>query len=320
MTDIAFGVQVPHRGPMTDPECIRAIVTEAETLGYGVLIVSDHIVVPKDIASRYPYSEGGDWAGAAGGECMEQLTLLAYVAAMTRSAKLLTSVMVVPHREPLMAAKSLATTDQLSGGRVIVGVGTGWMKEEFEAIGAPDYTKRGEVTDDYLTIFKKVWTDDDAEHASPYSTFSNITFKPKPIQDPHPPIWIGGESGRAHRRVVEHGDGWYPIGQNPAHPLDSIDLYKASRDRLLARAEQAGRDPATISLAYNAPFHSRKEQAASDGGRQLLTGSAADRAADIDALRELGVKTVIVNTLASELPASLDRMREFANEVMPLVK
>ena len=84
MTEIAFGVQVPHRGPMTDPECIRAIVTEAETLGYGVLIVSDHIVVPKDIDSRYPYSEGGDFPGQSGGECMEQLTLLAWTAAMTR--------------------------------------------------------------------------------------------------------------------------------------------------------------------------------------------------------------------------------------------
>lgn len=320
MTGINFGAQAPHRGPMTAPDCIRAIVTEAETLNYGTLIVSDHIVVPKDISSRYPYSEGGDWAGAAGGECMEQLTLLSYVAAMTRTAKLLTSVMVVPHREPLMAAKSLATTDQLSGGRVIVGCGTGWMKEEFEAIGAPDYTKRGEVTDDYIQIFKKVWTDDDAAHDSPYSKFSNITFKPKPLQDPHPPIWIGGESGRAHRRVVEHGDGWYPIGQNPAHPLDTLDRYKAARDRLFERSEKAGRDPATITLAYNAPFHSRQEQKGPDGGRLMMTGAAQDRAADVQALKEMGVSTIILNTLASELPATLDRMREFQNEVAPLVK
>ncbi len=320
MADIAYGAQAPHRGPMTDPECIRAIVTEAETLGYGAIIVSDHIVVPKDIGSIYPYSEGGDFPGQAGGECMEQLTLLAYVAAMSRKAKLLTSVMVVPHREPLLAAKSLATTDQLSGGRVIVGCGTGWMREEFEAIGAPDFAKRGEVTDDYIRIFKKVWTDDDAAHDSPYSKFSNITFKPKPKQNPHPPIWIGGESGRAHRRVVELGDGWYPIGQNPKFPLDSIDLYKAARDRLHERAEKAGRDPKTISLAYNAPFHSRKEQKGRDGGRLIMTGSAQDRAADISALKELGVTTVVLNTLAAELPATLDRMREFQAEVAPLVR
>jgi len=319
MTGIQYGCQVPHRGPMTDPECIRAIVSEGETLGYGVMIVSDHIVVPKDTGSRYPYSEDGGWSGISGGECMEQLTLLAYVAAMSRQAKLLTSVMVVPHRQPLLAAKSLATTDQLSGGRVIVGVGTGWMREEFEAIGAPDFTKRGEVTDDYLRIFKKVWTDDDAAHDSPYSKFSEITFKPKPMQQPHPPIWIGGESGRAHRRVVELGDGWYPIGANPAHPLDSIALYKASRDKLFERAERAGRDPATITLAYNAPFHSQTETAGRDGGRMIMTGSAADRAGDIAALKELGVTTVIVNTLENELPATLDRMREFREEVAPLV-
>ena len=320
MTDIQFGVQVPHRGPMTDPECIRAIVSEAETLGYGVLIVSDHIVVPKDIDSKYPYSEGGDFPGQAGGECMEQLTLLAYVAAMSRKAKLLTSVMVVPHREPLLAAKSLATTDQLSGGRVIVGCGTGWLREEFEAIGAPHYTKRGEVTDDYIRIFKKVWTDDDAAHDSAYSSFSNITFKPKPIQTPHPPIWIGGESGRAHRRVVELGDGWYPIGANPAHPLDSIERYKASRDRLRARAEQAGRDPSTIALGYNAPFHSQTEAEARDGGRLIMTGAAKDRAADISALKALGVTTVVVNVLAADLPSTLAAMREFQEEVVPLVE
>ncbi|MEQ9125415.1 MAG: hypothetical protein RIM80_22930, partial [Alphaproteobacteria bacterium] len=113
MTGLQYGAQVPHRGPMTDPECIRAIVSEAETLDYGLLTVADHIVVPKDIDSRYPYSEGGDFPGQAGGECMEQLTLLSYVAAMSGKAKLLTSVRVVPHREPLLAPKSLATTDQL---------------------------------------------------------------------------------------------------------------------------------------------------------------------------------------------------------------
>jgi len=320
MTEIQFGAQVPPRGPMTDPECIRAIISEAESLDYGVLIVSDHIVVPKDIDSIYPYSEGGDFPGQSGGECMEQLSLLAYTAAMSRKAKLLTSVMVVPHREPLLAAKALATTDQLSGGRVIVGCGTGWMKEEFEAIGAPDFTKRGEVTDDYLRIFKKVWTDDDAAHDSPYSKFSNITFKPKPKQTPHPPIWIGGESGRAHRRVVELGDGWYPIGANPAHPLDSVARYKAARDRLFERAEKVGRDPATISLGYNAPFHSRQEGEARDGGRLIMTGSADDRAADIAALQELGVTTFVVNTLAAELPATLDSMREFADDVMAKVR
>ena len=175
------------------------------------------------------------------------------------------------------------------------------------------------MTDDYIRIFKKVWTDDDAAHSSPYSTFSNITFKPKPVQNPHPPIWIGGESGRAHRRVVELGDGWYPIGANPAHPLDSVERYKAARDRLHARAEEAGRDPSTISLAFNAPFHSRREQPGRDGGRMIMTGSAADRAADISALKALGVTTVVLNTLAAELPATLDRMREFREEVVPLV-
>lgn len=319
MTAMQYGTMTPTRGPFATPEGIRAIVTEAETLNFGVLIVPDHIVVPKDIASRYPYSAAGDFPGDTTGECIEQLTLLAYIAALTRKAKLMTSVMVVPHREPLLAAKSLASTDMLSGGRVIVGCGAGWMREEFEAIGAPDFDKRGEVTDDYIRIFKKVWTDDDAAHASPYSNFSNINFNPKPVQKPHPPIWIGGESGRAHRRVVELGDGWYPIGSNPAFPLNSIALYKAARDRLFARAEKAGRDPATIALAFNAPFHSSTATVGQDGKRMLMTGPAADRAADIAALRDLGVSTLVVNNQAADLPATLDRMREFQEAVAPLV-
>ena len=319
MSGMNFGVQVPHRGPMTDPDCVRAIVTETEKLGYGTLIVSDHIVVPKDISSRYPYSEEGSFPGQAGGECMEQLTLLAYVAALTSKVKLLTSVMVVPHREPLLAAKSLATTDQLSGGRVIVGCGTGWMREEFEAIGAPDFDKRGEVTDDYIRIFKKVWTDDDAAHDSPYSKFSNITFQPKPVQKPHPPIWIGGESGRAQRRVAELGDGWYPLGANPRSPLDSAERYAAGRDKLYEKVVAAGRDPTDIALGYNAPFHSQTETKNREGGRLILTGSVADRAADIASLKEVGVGTIILNVHGQTLPETLNRMREFQAEVAPLV-
>ena len=231
MSGMNFGVQVPHRGPMTDPDCVRAIVTETEKLGYGTLIVSDHIVVPKDISSRYPYSEEGSFPGQAGGECMEQLTLLAYVAALTSKVKLLTSVMVVPHREPLLAAKSLATTDQLSGGRVIVGCGTGWMREEFEAIGAPDFDKRGEVTDDYIRIFKKVWTDDDAAHDSPYSKFSNITFQPKPVQKPHPPIWIGGSADAVIRRAARMGSCWYVGPNDRLEELESqVETYKRALD------------------------------------------------------------------------------------------
>ena len=313
-----IGVQVPHRGPMTDPACIQAIVSEGEALGYEVLIVSDHIVVPKDIDSRYPYSEAGDFPGRVGGECMEQLALLAYVAAMTKKAKLLTSVMVVPHREPLLAAKSLATTDQLSGGRLIVGCGTGWMREEFDAIGA-DFDNRGAVTDDYIRIFKKVWTEEDPQHSSQWSTFSNIAFRPQPLQKPHPPIWIGGESGRAQRRVAELADGWYPLGANPRQPLDTPDRYLAARDQLWKKVEAAGRSPEDITLAYNAPFHFSEEQKNREGTRQFLTGSAQARADDLNALKDIGVSTVVISTAGTTLEKTLDRMREFQENVRPLM-
>ena len=154
--------------------------------------------MPRDIASRYPYSESGEWAARTAGECLDQLAALAFLAACTERLRLLTSVMVVPQRHPVLTAKMLATIDVLSAGRLIVGCGVGWLKEEFEAVGAPDFAERGRVTDEYLDAFKVLWTADDPVYRGQHAQFENIMFLPKPVQKPHPPIWIGGESPRRH--------------------------------------------------------------------------------------------------------------------------
>ena len=226
-----YGFTMPGRGPIATPENLGVIARRAEELGYYCIMASDHIVVPRQISSTYPYTEGGEFPGSVSGESMEQLTVLAYLAGQTKTIRLATSVMIVPHRNPLVAAKALATLDVLSQGRVIVGIGVGWMREEFEALGLPPFQERGAVVDEYILAFKELWTSDNPTFDGEYCRFSDITFLPKPVQKPHPPIWVGGESRRAMRRAARLGNGWYPIGSNPQFPMGVPEQLAAGMRR-----------------------------------------------------------------------------------------
>ncbi len=312
---------MPNRGPLATPETMREIATAAERLGYGYITVSDHIVVPRKIDPNYPYSENGEFRWTSDGEvdCMEQFTLLAWLAAVTSQIRIMTSVIVIPHRNPLFMAKSIATTDVLSGGRVTLGCGAGWMHEEFEALNLPDFAARGQVTNEYLDVMKIAWTDPDPSYDGEFYSFDRVDLEPRPVQDPHPPIWIGGESMPAIRRVVSHGDAWYPFGSNPKFRMDTVASYAARRDRLWKCAEEAGRDPATIALSYNCAFHNAEAQVHVDGGRQLVTGTPEQRAEDIAALGEAGISTTVVNVASNDKSEMLARMTEFSENVMPLV-
>jgi probable F420-dependent oxidoreductase len=170
--------------------------------------------------------------------------LLSFIAARTQKARLLTSVMVLPHRGPVLTAKMLASINVLSGGRLIVGCGVGWMQEEFEAIGAPPFDERGDVADEYIRVFRELWTSDNPTFDGRYASFSDIKLGPRPVQKPHSPIWIGGESPRALRRAARLGDGWYPIGTNSTYPVDTPERVSYALARLRHYAEEAGRDPA----------------------------------------------------------------------------
>ncbi|MFT6582586.1 MAG: putative F420-dependent oxidoreductase [Alphaproteobacteria bacterium] len=312
-----YGYGVPTRGDLATPEGINKIAQHGEALGYNHVYVNDHIVVPGDISSRYPYSAAGDWPGAPMGEAMEQLVLLSYLARATEKARLLTSVMVVPHRNPVVTAKMLATIDVLSKGRVTVGCGVGWMREEFEAIGTAPYDKRGKVIDEYLEIFKELWTKDRPHYDGEFSSFSNIAFLPKPVQNPHPPLWIGGESPLAMRRAARLGDGWYPLGANPQFPLDTMESYAAGVAQMKTELEKQGRDSAEFSFAYLVNWYAAPgDGKAHDGGRLLFTGSNDEIRGDVDAMRELGVKHLMLNFLSNDMSETLDQMSRFAEDIM----
>ncbi|PON17784.1 hypothetical protein C2W62_11400 [Candidatus Entotheonella serta] len=171
-----YGFTLPGRGPFANPDDLGKLAKQGEDLGYDTLHTGDHIVVPKNIASTYPYSPTGAFPGSGSGEYLEQLTMLSYLAGQTQTIRLVTSVIIVSHRNPLVAAKALATLDVLSKGRLVVGVGVGRMQEEFDTLGIPPFKERGAVTDEYLQAFKELWTSDDPTFEGKYCSFSNIDF------------------------------------------------------------------------------------------------------------------------------------------------
>ena len=314
-----FGFGLPTRGPMAAPQSLATLARTGEELGFAIISVSDHVIIPKAINSTYPYNESGTFAGSPSGECLEQLSLLSFLVGVTSSAKLLTSVMVLPHRPPVLTAKMLATIDVLSNGRLIVGCGVGWMREEFEAIGAPSYDERGSVGDEYIQAFKELWTSDNPAFEGKYCRFANVAFAPKPVQKPHPPIWTGGESPAALRRAGRLANVWYPIGSNPRFPVGTPAQFAAYAARVKRYATEAGRDPSSLDFAYSANWYNDQQaQTLPDGQRRPLTGTPQQIADDIKRYEELGVRHMMVNLQGETQAQTLERMQRFADRIMPL--
>jgi probable F420-dependent oxidoreductase len=312
-----IGFSAPTAGPLAGADNLTRLASGAEELGYDYATFSDHVVIPTDIEARYPYSESGEFSTAGNGERNEQLIELAFVAARTSKLRLVTSVMVVPHRPAVLAAKQLATIDVLSEGRVTLGIGAGWMREEFEAIDAPDFNRRGKVTDEYVAAFRELWTKEHPKFSGEFVTFDNVTFAPKPAQKAGIPIWVGGESGPALRRTARLGDAWYPIGSNPAFPLDSLARFRAAVEKLRKLASEAGRDPKSIGLAFRFPrYGTSLPDKAGDGERRLFSGSAAAIADDIKALAGIGVGAVDLGFGGATAAEMLAEMKRFKAEVM----
>jgi probable F420-dependent oxidoreductase len=292
------------------------VAQAAERAGFVFISVNDHVIVPGRLGSAYPYTRGGAWAAADHGHCFDQLTTLAFLAGCTSRMKLLTSVMVVPHRPPIATAKILATLDVLSGGRLILD-GAGWMKEEFDLLGVP-FAERGAVTNEYLEAFKALWTQQRPTHASQHVNFADVIFEPKPIQQPHPPIWVGGESPAALRRAVRLGDAWYPGNNSQTAPLDTPARLAAAIGSLRRLAQTAGRDPASlaVNLIVQNPFEWTSHKTADGSARRLFTGPSADMAADAVALQAVGVAHVAVRLGGATLTEALERIDRFGREVI----
>ena len=321
-----FGFSIPPRGPMATPESIALLAQRGESMGFGIIAVTDHIIFPKIIQSSYPGSSTGQYyaAGDSQGEYLEALALLSFLAGIMSSAKLLTAVMVIPNRPPILTAKTLATIDVLSKGRLIVGCGVGWMREEYEVLGSPPFDKRGAVANEYIRAFRELWTQDAPEFEGTYSRFADIVFAPKPVQKPHPPIWTGGESPAALRRAGRLADGWYPFTDNAHVPLRTPDQFAAVAAKVKRHAQEAGRDPDRLALTYTASWYNDEEaERLPNGDRRPLTGAPVQIADDIKRYGDVGVHhmmlSMVVRRPGVTVRQSLERMDHFATKVMPLV-
>jgi probable F420-dependent oxidoreductase len=192
------GVNLINFGPGATPDSLTRWVQLAEALGYHLLMTSDHVAITADVQERYP------------APFYEPLSTLGWLAGLTRSMAIGTTVIIVPYRSPLETARVFANIDQLSGGRFIFGVGVGWAQQEFDALGVP-FHRRGAMTNEYLQAIKLLWTQDVASYEGKFVSFQDVHTAPRPVQSPHPPIWVGGSSEAAMRRTVRYGTGWHPI-------------------------------------------------------------------------------------------------------------
>jgi probable F420-dependent oxidoreductase len=315
-----FGFNLPLSGPILAPDDIARIAVEGEALGFDYLTLTDHVVLPAAQEAGYPYSESGAFLSAAPTRRHEQLVTAAFVAAKTRRIRLVTAILVVPHRPAVLAAKMLATIDVLSGGRLTVGIGTGWLQSEFDAVVTTPFAERGAVTDAYLEAFRELWTAATPRLAGRYVKFDGLVFEPKPVQKPHPPLWIGGESPPSLRRAARLGDAWYPIGSNQRHPLDTLPRYRAGVERLRRLAAEAGRDPARIGLGYRVKrWGPAVPSPATDGERRLFAGTIDQVIGDLHALRDLGVTAVDFEVEQGTADATIDTMRRLREEVLSRV-
>jgi len=312
-----IGFNLPISGPLSSLENLILIAREGEALGYDYLTLTDHIVLPNLRVPGYPYSESGEFFGDGPERRYEQLSAAAYIAAKTYRIRLVLAVMVVPHRPAVLAAKMLSTIDVLSGGRLVVGIGAGWLQAEFAAVVGPPFAARGRVTDEYLSAFRDLWTEDAPRFDGGWVKYDGIFLAPKPVQKPHPPIWVGGESGPSLRRAARFGDAWYPIGSNNKHLLDTLPRYRAGIDRLRQLTAEAGREPASVALTYRVKrFGEAVPAKASDGERRLFSGSTADIIADLRTLRDLGVVAVDVDFERPDPSESIAEMRRFQEQVI----
>ena len=313
-----YGFYLPTRGQTAAPEALETLVARAESFGFHSVVIADHIVFPVEIRSKYPYTISGAFPGH--GDTLEQLTLMAFIAAKSTRLRLVSSVMILPHRNPVVTAKMLATIDVLSNGRVTVGVGVGWLREEFEALHAPPFEHRGAASDEYLQIFKLLWTQDPASFAGEFYQLQAVHCLPQPVQKPHPPIWIGGHSRPALRRVAKYGDGWHPVGANPAVPLRPHELQPALDD-LNRLVEAEGRDPGAVTISYKAPLYdvSQSGELENQTGldRRPFSGTTEQVVGDIHTYARLGVSELIFDFRSENLSESLERMEHFATVIKP---
>lgn len=300
-----FGVHLPHNGALASRDSLLRFARAADELDYDSCWASDHIAWPDPagLSSRYPYSADGAFAAPPDTPWIDALSALTFVAAVTERIQLGTTVMVLGYRPPIQTAKLWASLDVLSNGRAILGVGVGWMIEEFEALGMP-HDHRGARADEMLQIYRTLFTEAQPSHEGRFYRFPAIGFEPKPVRGAIP-IWVGGNTHHAHRRTARYGDVFYPVFSPPSAVAEQ---WQSARQA----CEREGRDPGEIGLALR--LRLRLDRASDDEG--ALSGSADRVMEQIGAYADVGVEHITMDIArGGGIDGQIDVLHQFATDV-----
>ncbi len=287
-----FGIAVPNFGKFAGKDQIEELSIAAEELGYDSLWVSDHVVVPKDHKGF-------------GNVFFDPVTILSYIAAKTKTIKLGTSVIVLPYRNPLVFAKEISTIDVLSEGRVVLGIGAGWLKEEFDALGI-NYEERGKVANESLEIIKELYSNNSPSFKGKYYKFSDIDFYPKPFNNRIPEIWVGGSSNNSLLRSVKYGNGWHGVGNTPAEIKKKVSEIN---DLLVLHNKDV--NSFTISVRKNLQVTDKKIT----DKKETLRGSIEKISEGLQDYKKSGVDYIVFQILGDSFNKILKTMRDFKEQL-----
>ena len=307
-----IGLSIPR---LPDGPGLRRFVQRAEQLGFESVLAGDHIILPTGGTNQYPYTADGSFSRPADDPFLETMTLLGYLAACTEEIKLGSTVIILPYRNPVVQAKMFASLDVLTNGRMICGVGVGWLEKEFEVLGVP-YAERGPMSDEFIQIFKILWTEPDPVFHGRFYHIEGIQFYPKPVQRPHIPIWVGGHTKRARRRTAKYGDGWHTTRQTP-------DFVAKNLPYLRQETERAGRDPSSISVSLKRSLHFT-DLGMGEGGTVrsggALIATTQEVIDDVYYCRELGIHQLTYDFRVDGLDESIRVMEHLADRVLPVAQ
>lgn len=309
-----LGVFLPVSGRAAVPEVLAEAAQQAESLGYDSVWAAERLVNPWEMKTAYPYKDNSQWFVAPDVPFLEPLTALSFLAGATKKVGLGISVAVMPYRHPLYTARVATSIDTLSKGRLILGVGVGWMVEEFESLGV-DFHKRGAMGNEQLEIFNTLWKSERPEYHGKHYNFDPVSVSPKPVQKPRFPIWTGGESEAAQKRAAKYADNWFSY-----FVKISADDMAAKYANVKKLAGQVGRDPSLgpVGLSCCRPIEITDKPVPQQA--DTLEGTPEQLIAALKKFKDIGVQHMALQFMVGRWPERKVKIERFAKEVMPALR
>jgi probable F420-dependent oxidoreductase len=310
---LEFGLDVGIYGRLATREHILELAELAESSGFDAIWLADHVIFPTTFNSPYPYSTTGTFPVDMSQEpLLEPIATMGVLVGATKQVKIGTAVLIIPYRNPVLLARMLVTFDVLSGGRIVLGAGVGWLAEEFAALESKPFAARGRVTDEYIEVIKRICQGGEVSFQGDHYQLEPVISKPGSVQRPHPPILIGGISNAALRRVARLADGWLSTALGAEKIVERLGLLRSL-------CEAQGRSFADLTLYHKLFINIGEARQGTDGSRDWGTGSKAQILDDIRRLIDLGYDGVVIRYRGSEAEAQRNQLRIFIDEIMSKV-